>query len=228
VNAPKSPLYSLIGYYSLLLAAMLAAGCSFNSNAVVGSDKPATENRPVGVFSKIKVEGAESLDVEIGNTTAVTVTTDDNLLPLVETRIEGDTLRISSVRDYRTKLGVKIKITTPALEGVVISGACDMQARDLDAKDFALDISGAGSAHLAGKTVALEINISGVGSIDTSGLPAQKVKVDISGTGRAVVCATESLDATVTGAGSVSYTGHPAQVRKNVSGVGSIEAAPSP
>jgi hypothetical protein len=226
MNSSKSPLRSRIWFCLLLMVAMLAAGCPFLSNGVAGSGKSVTENRPVGTFSKIKIEGAASLDVEIGNTTAVTVTTDDNLLPLIETKIDGDTLHIRSTKSYSTRLGVNVKITIPALEGVAMSGACDMQVRGLDAKIFSLDVSGAGSTHLAGKTAALEIHCSGAGSIDAAGLTAQKVKVNMDGATHATVCATESLDASATGVSSVRYTGHPAQVRQNVDSLCSVEAAP--
>ncbi len=225
----------------LLLAALLAAGCpgytSFSSSSgsttvtvdqggptIAGSGQTATESRAVGAFSKIDVGGLSTMDIEIGNATTLAVTTDDNVLPAIETKVEGDTLHIRPVKNYRTTLGVKVKITTPALEGVKVSGACALTAHGLDAKAFALDVSGASSADLAGKTGSLDIQLSGAGNIKAADLTAQNVKVEISGAAHAAVCATESLDASVSGAGAVSYTGHPAQVKQNVSGVGWIKA----
>jgi len=193
------------------------------SPAVAGSGKSATENRPIAAFSKIKVEGAVVIDAALGPATVLTITTDDNLLPIFETKIEGDTLHIHPTSNYNTKLGVRVKITTPTLNAVTAAGACNVQAHDLDTPTFALDISGTSSAQLAGKAETLQIQISGAGNLKATDFPAQNVKIDISGTGAAKVCATAALDATISGAGSVRYSGHPAQVKKNVSGVGSIQ-----
>jgi hypothetical protein len=223
---------ALIRSFSLLPLALLAAGCPVYTRVTVdggwasltGSGQTATENRTVGAFSKIEVSGAATLDVEIGNITTLAVATDDNVLPLIETKVEGDTLHIRPVKNYRSTLGVKVKITTPALEGVTTSGACDISARGLEAKAFALDISGAGNAHLAGKTAVFAVHLSGAGNIEAADLAAENVEVEISGAGHAVVCATASLDASVSGVGAVRYTGHPAEVKKNVSGFGSITA----
>ena len=190
---------------------------------VTGSAKPATETRAVGAFSKIKVDGDEDVEVGIGPATAVTVTTDDNVLPAIETTVEGDTLHIRPRQSFRSTLGVKIKITTPALESVDVSGACDLRTNGLDAAAFALDISGCAHAHLDGKSAALDVRLSGAGGVEASALTAKRVKIDVSGVANAEVCATESLDATISGVGVVHYRGNPPEVSKNVSGIGSIQ-----
>jgi hypothetical protein len=211
--------------------ALLLAGCpgstsvtvDANATTMTGSDKVSTENRPLGAFSKLDVAGAASVDLEIGTATSLAITTDDNLLPLIETKVDGGTLHIRPTQNYHSNLGVKVTITTPTLEGIDLSGAVDLQARGLDTPTLALNISGVGHANLAGKTNSFAAQLSGAAAIDTDNLAAQNVKIDISGTGAAKVCATASLDATISGAGSVHYSGHPAQVKKSVSGVGSIQ-----
>jgi Putative auto-transporter adhesin, head GIN domain len=47
----------------------------------------------------------------------------------------------------------------------------------------------------------------------------------VSGSGRALVNATETLDASVPGSGAIEYTGGPTQVKKTVDGVGYVTPA---
>jgi hypothetical protein len=231
MNPARPRFASLLRHCAVASSALLLAGCPFSSTqvrvgsapAIVGSGKPATENRPTGAFSRIDASGAVTVDLAIGPAPAISVTMDDNLLPYLATKIEGDTLRIYSTQSYNTSSPIKIKIVTPALEAISLSGACSLHAVGLDAKAFALDISGTGDVNLAGKADSFTMHLSGAGNLESTHFTARDVKVDISGVGNADVCATNSLDATVSGAGNVHYTGSPAQVRKNVSGVGSIK-----
>jgi len=197
---------------------------SIISDAITGSSHPATENRDTGAFSSIQVDGSASVDVTIGSTTAVTLTTDDNILPVIETKVSGDELHISSSKSYTTRIGLKVKITTPTLNGVAVNGSGDFHAIGLDTGTFSLAIMGSSSASLSGKAQTFEVNLSGSGSIQAHELIAKNVDLVISGTGSANVYATDSLDATVSGTGNVRYSGNPAQVHQNVSGTGSIKS----
>lgn len=211
------------GLVPSLMVALLMAGCPAFSG-VPGSGRAATEKRPVGAFSRVELSGAADVEASIGPVRSVEVTIDDNLLPLVETSVEGDTLRITSKKDYNSSLGLKVKIVAPSLDGFSVSGAANLHATGLDAKTFSLNISGTGNVELQGRAQTLEVHLSGAGKINASNLTAKDVKLNLSGAGNAQVCAMESLDAAVSGAGRVRYRGHPAEVRQNVSGVGSIEA----
>jgi len=211
------------GAVLLLVVALLMAGCPA-LNGVPGSGHAATETRAVGEFSRVELSGAADVETSIGPVQSVEVTLDDNLLPLIETKVDSGTLRINSTKNYNTSLGLKVKIVAPSFEGFTVSGAANLHAVGLAGKTFSLNISGAGNADLQGSVDALEVHVSGAAKIRTFGLTAKQVKIDLSGAGNAQVTATESLDATVSGAGYVQYRGHPTKVTQNVSGAGSVEA----
>ena len=88
------------------------------------------------------------MDVTIGPVTALTVTTDDNILPLIETTVDGDTLRNGSKQSYSTRLGVNVKITVPALNGVAVSGSGDIKATGLKADEMEARVTGSGDVTL--------------------------------------------------------------------------------
>jgi len=209
--------------FLLVAAALGLAGCLMQ-NGVPGSGHATTEARALGPFSHIELSGSADVEVSVGPVQSVEITIDDNLLPIIETKVDGDTLRIGSTKNYDSSLGLKVKIVAPSVEGFAVSGAVNLHAVGLAAKTFSLNISGAGNADLQGSVDALEVEVSGAAKIHAFDLAAKSVKLELSGAGNAQVTATESLNATVSGAGDVRYRGHPAKVSQDVSGAGTVVA----
>ena len=195
---------------------------SCNPNAIHGSGIAKTESRAMASFSKIDLAGSPDVEVAIGPAASVAVTADDNILSIIETTVEGDTLRIESKGSYNTSLGVKVKITVPTLDGVSVSGAGDIHVTGLKAGEMEAGVTGSGDVTLNGVVDRLRAHITGSGDLRAGELGAKDVRVTVTGSGDATVHATEELDASVTGSGDVRYSGNPPQVRKNVTGSGDI------
>jgi hypothetical protein len=195
---------------------------SCNPNAIHGSGVAKTESRAVASFSKIDLSGSPEVEVAIGPAASVAVTADDNVLPVIETTVGGDTLRIGSKQSYNTSLGVKVKITVPALDGVSVSGSGNIHATGLKAGDMDAGVTGSGDVTLSGAVDQLRAHITGSGELRAGELGAKNVRVTVTGSGDATVRASEQLDASVTGSGDVHYSGNPPKVRKNVTGSGGI------
>jgi Putative auto-transporter adhesin, head GIN domain len=204
----------------LCLGLMSFNGCNFIG--IHGSGVAKTESRAVTSFSKIELAGSPDVEVTIGPATSVSVTADDNLLPIIETKVEGDTLKIGSKQSYNTTLGVKVKITVPALDGASVSGSGDIHVKGLKAADLEAGVTGSGDVTLTGVADRLHAQITGSGDLRAGDFAAKSVRVTVTGSGDATVQATEELDASVTGSGDVHYSGHPSKVRKTVTGSGDI------
>jgi hypothetical protein len=195
-----------------------------NPNAIHGSGTSKTESRSVGSFSNINLTGSPDVEVEVGPDTSVAVTADDNILPVIETTVDGDTLNIGSKQSYSSSHGVNVKITVPALNGASVAGSGDIRVTGLKAESMEATITGSGDVTLKGAADRLRARITGSGDLRAGDLAAKDVHVSVTGSGDATVRATEQLDASVTGSGDVHYYGNPPQVRKNVTGSGDISA----
>jgi hypothetical protein len=204
----------------LCLAAITINNCDVN--AVSGSGVSKTESRSVGSFSKIELSGSPDVEVAVGSPMSVSVTADDNILPLVETKVSGDTLDIDSKGSYNTHIGVTVKITAPTLEGVSVSGSGNIHVTGLKGDEMEAGITGSGNVDLSGAVGRLKAHITGSGDLKANDLSAKHVKVSVTGSGDATIQATEELDASVTGSGDVHYSGNPPEVRKNVIGSGDV------
>ena len=99
---------------------------SCSTNSIQGSGVAKTESRTVPAFTKIELAGSPEVEVIVGKAVSLTVTADDNVLPLIDTEVKGETLEIGSHDSYNSHVGVKVKITVPSLEGANISGSGDI------------------------------------------------------------------------------------------------------
>ena len=211
----------------LLAVVAVVAGCGSDhesSSSVKGSGNVVTVSRDVPSFTKIDLNGAASVSITVGKKTAVAISGDDNIVPLIHTEVNDGTLVISQTRGYSTDNGLDIRVSTPELVGSTLSGAGSLTADGISSKSFTADVAGAGRLDLAGTTGSVDVNVAGVGAVELGSLIARIAHVTLSGTGSVHVYASGTLDATVNGVGNIRYSGNPAHVRTHVHGLGTITA----
>ena len=228
---------------SLIVLAGLLSACTFG--VVVGSGRTTTETRAVSDFNAVDFAFIGDLSITHGNEESLTITGDDNIVPLIRTTVRDGVLHIdaSPANIGRTVIPLRYELTVKELNAVSLSGLGNIEVDSLESTDVSLELSGAGSlnvgnlaannlavnmsglgsANLAGEVNRQAVNVSGTSSYYARDLRSQAAAVQISGLGSAEVQAVETLDASISGAGSIKYAGDP-QVSQNISGLGSIEA----
>lgn len=218
----------------------------YSCTMVTGNGNVRKENRNVGDFRSVHSSG--SIDVEISNGNAYTVSAEDdeNLLPYLVTEVHGGTLHIH----YRDNIMIhhdhaKVYVTAPTLDNVTSSGSADIVMTDVlkntqkidfdvsgsgsikgevDAPAVSIDISGSGSISLRGRTKDFDGTVTGSGDADCKGLESENTKMDVSGSGNAHVFASVHLSASVSGSGDIYYRGNPQNPEIHTSGSGSVSA----
>jgi hypothetical protein len=207
-----------------------------------------TETRNVAEFSSIALRNHATVKVSQGNTASVQVDAADDLLPLLETVVDGGRLEIrwkrgeSYDRSMRHRGPVTITVVTPRLTGLSVAGSGDIELGAFNTPKLSVSVAGSGSARLdglasdevgisvagsgdikgSGKTSALNINIAGSGDVDLGGLKADEVSVRIAGSGDVEVHANKALKISIAGSGDVVYSGD-ATVSRSVMGSGSVK-----
>lgn len=209
---------------AILAAAALASCCVGHFGpAVRASGKRVTETRTVPAFSRVDLAGSVKLDLAVGSPAEVVLEADDNVMPLVETSVAGGRLRVALRESVVGGDGLRVKIVTPTLEALDLSGSCSGTIRGVAGPSFGVGISGAGTLEGDGSVDRLELNVSGAGNVDFGKLSAKRVSVNVSGAGDVTVDVHESLSAKVSGVATVRYSGDPREVNRRVSGVGKVE-----
>jgi hypothetical protein len=211
---------------------------------VRGSGNVIEVSRDEQGFSGISLRGSSRLVVDQGDTESVVIQAEDNVIPYLETRVEGSLLVIG------TKPGTILRPTRPIIfrvtvrnldhlqvsgsgdaEGaglevgrllISVSGSGSVDLADLEAESVEGRVSGSGTIDLAGSARSQDLVISGSGDYRARGVQSVEADVRVSGSGSATLSVTERLDVTITGSGSVRYAGDPT-VRSSVTGSGTIQ-----
>lgn len=204
----------------LCLVVLVSVGCQ-SVTGVRGSGVAITETREIGSFDELALSGSGNIKVTIGEATPLTITADDNLLPLIETKVEGGRLSIRPTESINPSTEIVIVLGTPSLKHIRCSGATKLEVHDVKDEPLKIVVSGASTVHADGKTKRFEVTVSGAGDVYAADLKAEEVAITISGSGNAKVHAENKLKATISGSGNITYSGEPA-IEQVVSGAGTI------
>lgn len=205
----------------VLTLALLVGGCT--RPFINGSGTIVSEPRNVAGFTSVALSGSGRLQVEHTGTESLTVTADDNLLPLLISEVRGAQLILGTggAAAIRPSREIVYRLTVKGLNELVISGSASAEVSGINAERFTTTVSGSGNVSASGTVSRHRITISGSGSFQGQNLQSTSVTIIISGSGNAVLAVTDLLDATVSGSGSIEYVGNPTVTQK-ISGSGSI------
>jgi hypothetical protein len=187
-----------------------------------GSGNVRTENREISEFKAVDVSGAFEVEITTRKNFSLEVEADDNLLPLIKTEVDGDTLVIKSEKGFKTGNPIKIRISAPDIDDLELSGASKVNLTNLKNDSLKLDSSGASKIRIEGSTKNFEVEMSGASKLDAENLQAENVSVESSGASNLSVFVTNELSADLSGATSLTYSGNPKSVQKKASGASSV------
>ncbi|UOD28176.1 DUF2807 domain-containing protein [Massilia violaceinigra] len=224
------------------LPASHAAGDWFSGERVEGSTILKRETRALGRFNGVALSLPAKLEVRTGDTESVTIETDNNLLPLIETVIEDGTLKLRpNKRNLHLKTGnMKIVVQARSIDHLSIGGAGSISAdavrgdrvtinvggsgsivvKHIEADNAVIAVGGSGSlSGVAGSVNKASISIGGSGDVDLGKVKARDASLSVAGSGEATVWASTRLHASIAGSGNVNYYGDPT-VSKSIAGSG--------
>ena len=198
---------------SLTACVILSAACQWVG--IRGNGHIKTDQRTIGPFANVDASGAFIIEWQSGAPT-LRITTDQNLLPYIESHIAGDTLHL----DIREKVwpthGIKVVLSSPTRAGARISGAVKLTVKQLTGSKFALEATG------ASRVEGLLADMTGASELQASGLQTTTAEISTTGAADAEIAVAETLKVAITGAGKVSYSGNPITIEKHITGAGSI------
>lgn len=231
----------------VLMLSLILIGCCVRISsppATVGSGVAATDSRTVAGFSAVHLNGTGRLIIHQADTESLTITADDNILPLLQSDVQGGTLHLGPQpgSNIRPKTPIVYELTLKDLNSVQINGSGQVQADTLSASSLAvqgngsseflfnqlqtaslkIEINGSGSFTAQGQADQQVVEIHGSGDFNGQNLKGQDASIHIAGSGRAVVDVTGKLDVHIAGSGQVEYLSNPASVTADVAGSGKV------
>jgi hypothetical protein len=233
------------GMTGLLLVAVLLLSLGFTAyeNSITGSGMVVRELRETSPFSSVSVSSAIKLVLTQGSVYEVVVSADDNLLPLVVTKVSGSTLNVgleplTSLRRYKE---IVVYVTAPEIHSISCSGASEVNATNalsqesltikssgasevnlrVDARYLKVEGSGASEITMEGSAGSLMAKISGASEMKSYGLNCLIAEVELSGASNMRVSADEKVIGKASGASSLCVKGN-ASVNVRTSGASSV------
>jgi len=229
----------------ILLVSLTSIQAQFWKDDIRGNGKIVTRERTIDSFDKLYVTGSFEVELLPGNPGKLQVTTDENLLQVIETYVKGGKLyiKINSKFNLRRYTKLHISLPTQALEKISVTGSATIFAKNtldwqfvklsilgggnmdfsINSTKISVSVTGSGSVTLEGKTKNSYYKVTGSGSVIAKNITSQYAKASVTGSGEITLQApTDKIDASVTGSGTIYYYGEPEIINSKTLGSGSI------
>lgn len=168
----------------LLLLAVLSPSCDLDCTK--GSGDILSETRIVDFFDEIEMRGSFELRLSQAPDFSLTIEADDNILPLIETRVNSQDRLVVDLEDcIRSHEPILIIVSAPNIETIAIKGSGDVFGMTtLDFNSLKLEIDGSGDVEIDSLFVNFaEISIEGSGDVMIDYIDALTINAEISGSG---------------------------------------------
>ncbi|MGD9930681.1 MAG: head GIN domain-containing protein [Mangrovibacterium sp.] len=215
---------------------LLLLFCSLSLGVNAAKEKTDTQTRSVESFSKISVSSGIDLFLTQGNSEAIVVEADPDIIDKIITRVEDGTLRIYIKDNQNWNWGWnqprKAYVTFDDLTTLTASAGSDVYSQNafklneldieassgsdikianLTAEFVRVRTSSGSDAEVSGKTVDLVADSSSGSDLDCGNLVAEHVEVSASSGSDATVHVTGSLKARASSGADIRYKGSPTQ-----------------
>lgn len=218
----------------------LAFGCMV-AGAVYAADMK-TEKGQLAPFDEVSIQIPGNVDLQSGAEFGYSISAETHVIRAIVFKVRGKRLSVEATQEFETKRPVQITLHLPSLARLQLLGSADVKSRaktdtqaihvildgassldmqSVQTRKVLLQNKGSGSVMMAGKADRLDVELSGSGDLNLKNLQSMDAAVSIAGSGEVTVSASKTLDASISGAGEISYTGNPS-VRQKISGAGDI------
>lgn len=224
-----------------MIVAMVAMAGLFGG--VDGNGKIKDEAREVGEFHAIHVGGGIQGTVTLGDKASVRIEADENLLPLLRTRVEGGELIVDAKESVNPIRPVKLTVVATKLDGAGVSGGARLKAPASAGPRFAVKASGGGKLEvtgiasdacdieasggsnvtLSGKAKKLALEASGGSHLVATELAAESAKLSASGAAHVELDVSGEVTGSASGASHVSFKAKPQKKVISTSGAARVE-----
>ena len=209
---------------------------------VIGSGVVIDETRNVGFFDAVRMIGSYNLIISRGSSQSIRLEGEDNILPIIETRVAGDVLVIDTNRPFDSHVGINIYVSIEEIQGLEIEGGSKIIGQDdlpvdelhleiigageidmtVNAQSIVSRIVGAGKMILEGNANQHRVEIEGAGDIEAANLQVGSYDITINGAGTCRVFVTNLLKVIINGAGIIYYRGSPSVIDSTIVGAGAL------
>ncbi|MEI7576522.1 MAG: DUF2807 domain-containing protein [Armatimonadota bacterium] len=175
--------------------------------AVKGNGKLKTENRSVPAYTKVVIGSAFEGQFFESTPGPLTISAESNILPLIETKVENETLFVNVKGSVSTRKGFRITGRTAKLAAFEAGGAAKMELKNIGRHALKLEASGASKVSVFGTPSSLDVDASGASEIAFGTLTLESLIVELSGASKLSLAGT-TKSANISASGASNFTGN--------------------
>ena len=215
-----------------------------NNKSIKGNGNVITVKRTTSDYNSIAVGGSFDVILIKGKEGNITIEGEENIIPYLETEVNGNTLKIGYKKNtnINTTEKMKVTVTVETVEAISLGGSGNINADTIikadelsvnlggsgninlkvDAQEIESKIGGSGDINLSGNTNEISCAIAGSGSIKAYDLTTKIANATIAGSGSIKITVKDEIKAKIVGSGSVYYKGNPPRIDTKSMGSGSV------
>jgi len=223
---------------NFILAATASLALAACHSGIKGNGHFVSQDRTVPAFNSLEITDGLSAEISQGDAPSVTVRADDNLQPHIVTKVEGNTLRISTDGGWIDSDGLKVMVKVKDIQNISVSGGSNLTTSgvlrgpqtavkassgsdaslNLESDKITAQASSGSHLTLSGKALSMDISSSSGSDVDAGKLTVNDINAQASSGSSMDVHAAVNLTAKASSGSSISYMGSPKIVREESSG----------
>ena len=236
---------TIVKFLSSFLLIVLTNSCksNFSFNGITGTGPVKTRTvSDLSSFSSIEASRGLSVILKQDSENKAIITTNENLLDIIDVHVEGNTLIISSIENIVNATKREVLVHFESINSLSVSSGTSIKTegqikeRDLDFKassgsnsslDISADIltcstSSGSNVKLTGYANVLDITSSSGSSFSATDMEAYEVKANSSSGSNIKVQVKERITANASSGSSINYDGNPKETDISDSSGGSV------
>lgn len=228
--------------FLLVIFGLILTSCSREN--IQGSGRVVTEERSVGDFEDLTLEGPLEVHLRQGQLKPVVIEAEDNIMHVIETYVSGSRLnvRIRNGVNLKNVRPIQVYIQSEEYRKIIFAGSGSLRANDtihstllsyeingsadarlkLDANELTTIVHGSGDITLEGKASKYHSEIDGSGDVDATALQVTEADIHINGSGEQRIWVLNLLNIHINGSGNVKYKGTPGTLNTKINGSGRV------
>ena len=191
-------------------------GVIVGNNCIKGNGKVIKQQRLIGLFEKIDIDGSFNVNIVNGQEAGVEVIAEGNILPLIRTEVRNNTLYITTDGSFCTTQPLRVNIIVRNISSIGARSASEVvyETGTYSSDDLFINLADASEMVVSGKGQRADIVLQDASDLDASQFEVKDVTINTSGSSNAKIMVSGSLSAKASDASEVYYSGNP-EILKN-------------
>lgn len=205
---------------------------------IKGNEKVVKQERKISDFHAIDVTGGIDIILTQGNEVSLTVEADENLHPIIITRVDDGVLKIFPEKSIRDAEELTIHLTFKDIDAISATGGCDISSNghlklsklstkltggsdldlDLTVNELVCTHTGGCDASFNGVGQRGVFTVTGGSDVEALNLKLEDCTIVATGGSDVKVNVTSTLTINASGSSDITYTGSPKKVTKTATG----------